>query len=121
VVSRQLHFDELALVESFALCELSLDDLCQKVRDELGSGFRHNEKMRWVNLNQICPTPIVRITRRHVENALAKRRDKQISERHLVDWATMILINDCYFWEGEDADVVAEWVDSISLDLVPED
>jgi len=37
------------------------------------------------------------------------------------DWATMIQINDAYYWEREDADVVAEWVTHLSLDLIPED
>jgi hypothetical protein len=39
----------------------------------------------------------------------------------MLAWATTILTNHVYFWEGEDAAVVAEWVDSLSLDLVPED
>jgi hypothetical protein len=69
---------------------------------------------------QLCPERRVRITAQHVENALAKRRSVQISERDLVDWATMILINDAFYWEPEDAEIVAAWVNSISFDLVPE-
>jgi hypothetical protein len=48
-------------------------------------------------------------------------RLKQISERQLIDWAAMMIINDAFYWAPEDADVVAEWVDRISLDLIPED
>jgi hypothetical protein len=48
-------------------------------------------------------------------------RLKQISERQLIDWATMMIINDAFYWAPEDAGVVAEWVDRISLDLVLED
>jgi len=56
-----------------------------------------------------------------VENALEKRRLKQISEQQLIDWATMIMINDAYYWEREDAEVVGDWVEQLSLDLIPED
>jgi hypothetical protein len=43
------------------------------------------------------------------------------AERLLIDWATMMIINDAFYWAPEDADVAAEWVDRISLDLIPED
>jgi hypothetical protein len=35
----------------------------------------------------------------------------------LVDWATMLLINDCYYWKGKDAQLVGEWVGFLSLDF----
>jgi hypothetical protein len=38
-----------------------------------------------------------------------KRREKQISERDVVNWATRMMINDDFFWKGEDAEVVVEW------------
>jgi hypothetical protein len=91
------------------------------VRAELGSDFIYNEKMRLVNLNQVFAGPKVRITREHVENALEKRRLKQISERDLINWATMVMINDAYYWERKDEDAVGEWVERLSLDLIPED
>jgi hypothetical protein len=116
----RIHPDTLSSIERYAIFELSLEELCGIVRMERGSAFIHNENFCWVNLNQVCAEPKVRITREHIENALEKRRCEQISERQLVDWATMILINDVYFWEPEDAELVAEWVDRISLDLIPE-
>jgi len=92
------------------------------VRSERGAAFNHNEKLPWVTLNQVCPEPkVVRITRKHVENALEKRRLKQISDRQIINWATMIMINDAYYWDREDADVVGGWVQQLSLDLIPED
>jgi hypothetical protein len=80
--------------------------------------LKHNEKLPFVNLNSVCPEPMFRIARWHIENALAKRRENKISERDLVNWATMLMINDGFFWKGEDAEAVGEWVNRISLDLI---
>ncbi len=112
--------DDLVVLQKFALFELTIQELRQKVHDKLGSHFRDNKKMPWFGLNSFCPEPTVRITPQHVENLLAKRRRREISERQMRDWATMIQINDAYFWEPAD-DVVAEWVCRLSMDLIPED
>lgn len=116
----QVNSQLLAAIERYARCELPLEDLCRLVREKRGSDFIHNENYRWVNLNQVCPERKVRITRQYVETALGKRRSRMISERDLVDWATMIIINDVFYWKPEDADFVAEWVNRLSLDLIPE-
>ena len=104
-------------VKSYARCELSLDELCNKVRDALGERFIHNYNFRVVNLNQICPYRAVRITPQHIEILLAKRQRGEISERQMRDWAHMVEINDAYYWLPEDADVVAKWVNFLSFDL----
>jgi hypothetical protein len=118
---RPAHPDTLASIDKFARCELALEDLCRIVRDVVGPDLRHNEKLPWVNLNSVCPVPAIRITRQHVDNAAAKRRQKQVSERQLVNWATMLMINDVFFWSGEDAELVGEWLERISMDLIPKD
>jgi len=120
MASSELHPDDIVVLERFALFELSIQELRQKVHEKLGSRFRDNKKMPWFGLNSFCPEPTVRITPQHVENLLAKRRRREISEVQLRDWATMIQINDCYYWERGD-DVVAEWVCRLSMDLIPED
>lgn len=50
---------------------------------------------------------------------LAKRRENKISEKDLVNWATMLMINDAFFWKDEEA--VGRWVNRLGLDLMPED
>lgn len=74
---------------------------------------------RWLNLHKLCPEPTIRITRAHIEKALAMRRENAISENQLVDWATTLLTNSVFYWDGEDAKTVSEWINSISLDLTP--
>jgi len=111
--------DALAWIESYARCELSLDELLQKVREAVGEKFIHNSHFKFINLNQICPTRAVRITPQHVEILMAKRRRGEITERQMVQWALMVAANDAYFWEPEDADV-AKWVKFLIFDFRPE-
>lgn len=112
--------DALAWIESYARCELSLDELCEKVRAAVGKQFIHNYHFRVVNLNQICPSRAVRITPQHLEILMEKRRRREITERELRDWAHMVTINDAYYWQPEDADV-GEWVNFLFFDFAPED
>ena len=61
------------------------------------------------------PEPAIAITRAHVSNALDKKRTGQITERDLVNWATLLLLNDAYVLDPGDEDLIAEWLNDISL------
>jgi hypothetical protein len=63
------------------------------------------------------PEPGIVITRTHISNALDKKRDGLISERDLVYWATILLLNDAYVLDPGDEDLIAEWLNDISLHL----
>jgi hypothetical protein len=41
------------------------------------------------------------------------------TERQIVDWVTMITINDAYYWQPDDNEV-AEWINFLGLDFTPE-
>jgi hypothetical protein len=113
--------DPLVWIEAYARCELSLEELREKVRDAVGERFIHNPHFRVVNLNQICPTKAVRITPQHIEILLAKRRRGNITEEQMRDWAHMVTISDAYYWEPEDDNVVGEWVNFLFFDFRPKD
>jgi hypothetical protein len=40
-----------------------------------------------------------------------------ITERDLVEWATFLLLNDAYVLDPGDEDLIAEWLNDISLNL----
>jgi hypothetical protein len=63
------------------------------------------------------PEPAIAITRAHLENALNRKREGRISERDLVEWATLLLLNDAYVLDPGDEDLIAEWLNDISLHL----
>lgn len=111
----------LAWIESYARGELSLEELCCNVRNLMGKRFIHNERMRVVNLNQVCAERAVRITPQHLETLMSKRRRGEITEQAIVDWAHMVIVNDAYFWDTQDAHTVGRWVNSLFFDFMPED
>lgn len=119
--STETNLHALVWIESYARCELSLEDLCEKVRGAVGKRFIHNPHYRVVNINQICPNRAVRITPQHIEILIAKRRQGEITEQQMRDWAHMVTISDAYYWEPEDADVVGGWVNFLFFDFTPQD
>lgn len=63
------------------------------------------------------PEPGIIITRGHISNALERKRFGLITERELVRWATIILLNDAYVFDPGDEDLIAEWLNDMSLNL----
>jgi len=63
------------------------------------------------------PEPGIVITRDHIANALDLKRAGLVSERDLVYWATILLLNDAYVLDPGDEDLIAEWLNDISLNL----
>lgn len=63
------------------------------------------------------PEPGIAITRAHISNALEKKRVGEITEKDLVNWATLLLLNDAYVLDPGDEDMIAEWLNDISLHL----
>lgn len=114
-MTAQLNLEVLKALNNFASCDLSLDCLRAVIDDAMGIHLTE----RWLNVDAICCEPIVRITTDHVDRALAMRRLNVISERELVVWATTLLTNSAFFWDGEDTKTISEWINGISLDLVP--
>lgn len=105
----------LAALKQFAACDLSVDSLRETICDVTGT----YPTDRWLNLHELCEEPRIRITRAHVGRALEMRRTNVITENELIAWATTVLTNGVFFWDGEDAKTVSEWVNGLSLDLVP--
>jgi hypothetical protein len=60
------------------------------------------------------PEPGIVVTRDHISNALEREQNGSISHRELIDWATMLLLNDAYQPDPKDEDFVAEWLNRIS-------
>jgi hypothetical protein len=63
------------------------------------------------------PEPGIVIKREHIANALEQKRLGRITERDLVHWATILLLNDAYVLNPGDEDLIAEWLNDISLNL----
>jgi len=80
----------------------------------------HNhEGKRWAKNDFIPPEPGALITKWHIENALTRKRDGEVTDRQLIEWATMLLMNHGYEFDEKDEDLIAEWLNDISFDLHP--
>ena len=104
--------------EAFAWMELSVQQLQEICLDRWDFSFEITE--RRFDGHFLIPQPGVLITKAHVENALGRKRLGIVSERDLVLWATMILLNDAYEIDERDEDLIADWLNDMSLELDPE-
>ena len=105
----------LTALKQFAACDLSVDSLRETIRDVTGT----YPKDRWLDLHTLCKEPRIQITRDHIERALEMRRTNVITEQELINWATTLLTNNVFFWDGDDARL-SEWINGLSLDLDPQ-
>jgi hypothetical protein len=118
---RHLTQQEFKCLESFAVFEISLDQLRSCLRNVMQFEFDADVHRRSMKINFITPEPGVMITKWHIENALTKKRNGEISDEQLIAWATMLLMNDGYELDEKDDALVADWLTDISFDLRPFD
>ncbi len=115
---------QLDVLRRFALFEASLDELRASLAGvfeiDFESGLKSADNwalMRTATAHFRVPEPGIVVTREHIANALERKRFELITERDLVAWATVLLLNDAYVWDPNDEDLIAEWLNDISLNL----
>ena len=91
-----------ALIQ-FARLEISLDDLCGHLQGVLQIDFSLKERRLTSHLNA---EPGIRLEKKYVLDAAQQKEKGVISARQLSDWAAMLIMNDCYDWEGLDQQAV---------------
>lgn len=115
---------QMEALRQFALLEISEEELRQRLAGVFEVHFepmsvpaagRHQRRM--VRGSFRMPEPGIVITREHISNALERKRFGLISERDLVHWATILLLNDAYVLDPGDEDLIADWLNDISLNL----
>lgn len=118
---RQLTAGEFKCLERFATFEISLEQLRSCLRYVIKFDFDAEAQAgkRWMENNFIAPEQGVRITKWHLENALTKKRNGDITDQQLIEWATMLLMNHGYEFDQKDEDLIADWLNDISFDLRP--
>ena len=110
---RPLTRRELAALGKFGRLEITLEDLRQVLEEVLQFDFKGSE--RRLSSHFLVPSPGVRIEQEHVRRAMDKHAREEISTNQLADWATMLLLNDAYDWEGPDEEKIATWLNEISM------
>jgi hypothetical protein len=117
-----LTLGQLEALRKFALFEIGVDEM----RRSLAGVFEFDlEPKAPADDSLFCtskthfrvPEPGIVITREHIANALERKRFELITERDLVVWATVLLMNDAYALDPADEDLIADWLNDISLNL----
>ena len=115
---------QMEALRQFALLEIREEELQQRLAGvfevhfgpmPMAAAGRHQHRM--VRGSFRMPEPGIVITREHISNALERKRFELISERDLVHWATILLLNDAYVLDPGDEDLIADWLNDISLNL----
>jgi hypothetical protein len=121
---RPLSHEQMEVLRRYALLEVGLHDMLGSLAGAFDIDFendRENEsattQRRSANNRFPIPEPGIVITREHIANALERKRFELISERDLVYWATVLLLNDAYVFDPGDEDLIAEWLNDISFNL----
>lgn len=117
---------QMEALRRFAQFEVSAEDLLRelagvfeysfepRIRIMSGSG---PDALRQVSGRFRVPEPGIVITREHIAHALEEKRVGHTTERELVYWASILLANDAYVLDPGDEDLIAEWLNNISLCL----
>lgn len=107
--------EQIAALRRFASFEAGIDE----IRLSLAGVFEFNldSEPRTASTHFKVPEPGIAITRSHIAKALEQKRLGLISERDLVYWATILLLNDAYILDPDDEDFIAEWLNDISINL----
>jgi hypothetical protein len=116
--------EQMNVLRQYALFEVGLDQMLRSMEGAFDIDFEANEESastvtqrRSANNRFPIPEPGIVINREHISNALERKRFGLITERDLVYWATVLLLNDAYVFDPGDEDLIAEWLNDISFNL----
>jgi hypothetical protein len=105
--------DEKTALKRFAHLEIDLETLRRELKRGLTFDFRNNPRTLSKQFDwRVAYIPITKVD---VDRARAKETEGFISQQQLSDWATMLLMNEMYDWQGADEDEIAEKLNDLSF------
>ena len=100
-------------LEEYAELKISLEELKKRLAGVLDFNFKDHERRLEAHYGTLVPG--IRIERKHIQAAMDKHARSELSTEELADWATMLLLNDAYDWEGPEEEEIAAWLNDISM------
>jgi hypothetical protein len=110
---RQPNSKERTLLIRFANCELSLAQLTEGLSGRIEIDF--DSDVRGLTSNFLPAEPGIRIGLNHIDRAKSRNSAGELSNEDLMNWATMILLNDAYVWDGPEEEEIADRLSELSL------
>jgi hypothetical protein len=115
---------QMEVLRRFALFEATAEEMARALAGVFEFNFAaretHAGSYSPARTAKTCfrvPEPGIVITREHIQNALERKRFGLVSERDLVVWANVLLMNDAYALDPADEDLIADWLNDISFNL----
>jgi hypothetical protein len=114
---RGLTPDQFEALRRFLAFEASTVD----IRHRLAGVFEFDldPERRTASSHFLVPEPGIIVTGDHIARALEREQRGDITQQELIDWATMLLLNDAYQPDPREEDYVAEWLNRISYEFDP--
>jgi hypothetical protein len=92
---------------------VSLAHLLEGLRGRIQINF--DSDVRGLKSNFLPAEPGIRIGLSHIDRAKSKNSAGDLSNEDLMQWATVILLNDAYVWDGSEGDAVSDRLSDLSL------
>jgi hypothetical protein len=109
----QLTKKQRKALEEFAELKFSIEELRSRLRGVLEFDFKDHERRLIPHYRD--PEPAIRIELKHIKAAMDKHRKGAMTTEELADWATMLLLNQAYDWQGPQEEEIATWLNEISM------
>ena len=104
---------QIEVLRRYALFEAGIAEVREALDGIYDLDLRHDRRTASAHFR--VPEPGIVITREHIANALERRRFELVSESDLAEWAFMLLSNDAYILEPGDEDLIADWLNDMSV------
>jgi hypothetical protein len=105
--------EERDLLVQFANCEIGLDDLLAGLGGMAEFEFAPG-KRRLIS-HFLVSEPGIRVDLHTIRNAVIRQTSGEMSADELQRWATMLLLNDAYVWDGADEELIADQLHELSM------
>jgi hypothetical protein len=110
---RDITDGEREALHRFLRFEISLEELLFELHGMVEIAFLSTER-RFTSFFNLADPP-VHVAKTDVENAIRLKRSGVATERDLIRWATAIILNEAYVWEGPDEDEISDALNHLSL------
>jgi hypothetical protein len=108
---RAITQQEREALHRFLKLELSLEALINELNGQIRLEFLSTQR-RFTS--ELLPAePLIQVCETDVSNAISKFRSGACSENDLIQWATMLLLNESYAWDDLDDKDMNDLVDSL--------
>jgi hypothetical protein len=111
--AREITQEEREALHRFLKLELSFHGLLSELHGMVEIEFLPTKRVLKSHFKLVEPP--VPVTKSDVRNAVNARKSDKISEREIVRWATMLVMNEAYVWKGQDEDEIGDALNDLSI------